>query len=253
MVVGYFLASDSRGIRTNSSATPRWGVAGTSANTDPYICFRHRRKRNRIPHPLLLAAKSNICYTIHEVIGMKKKLWLLIPAICIPYLALFTLATLFFSAETPFFGFLMESVFQNNLFLLLGPLGFFCLLVLTVSIVYVVLSVRKGWDALTLAKYAMILKLTQVPAYVVIFVLGVLLAITIFTIPFAIGLWLLDCFTLLISGLFMLAAVVNSVRQDVFESREVCWYAILQLFFCADVVATVVFYRKLKKKYKEQE
>ena len=184
---------------------------------------------------------------------MRKKIWMLIPAICIPYLALFTLATLFFSAETPFFGFLMEFVFQNNLFLLLGPLGFFCLLTLAASVVYVVMSVRKGWDALTSAKYAMILKLAQVPAYVVIFVLGILLAITIFTIPFAIGLWLLDCFTLLISGLFMLAAVINSVRQGVFKSTEVSWFVILQLFFCLDVVAAVVFYLKLKKKYKEQE
>ncbi len=31
-------------IRTHSSATPRWGVAPTSANTGGYLYFRPRRK-----------------------------------------------------------------------------------------------------------------------------------------------------------------------------------------------------------------
>lgn len=181
----------------------------------------------------------------NEVIVVKKKFWMLVPAICLPYLALIG----FF---TPFSVFLVESVFQNNLLWALAVLGILCLLTLAVSIVYFVLAVRKGWDALTMAKYAMILKLAQVPAYAVIFVLGVVLLITIFTIPISIGLWLLDCFTLLLSGIFMVAAVINSVRQGVFTPRDVQWFAVLQLFFCLDVVAAVVFYRKLKKKKGEE-
>lgn len=184
---------------------------------------------------------------------MKKKIWMLIPAACLPYLALFALVTLFFSSETPYFAFIMESVFQMNIFLLLGALLLCCLIALVVGIVYFVLAIRKGWDALALAKYAMILKLAQIPTYIAIFALGVLLLITIFTIPFSIGLWLLDCFTLFLSGLFMVAAVINAVRQGIFTSKEVRWFVILQFVFCADVVAAIVFYLKLRKRNKERK
>lgn len=177
----------------------------------------------------------------------KKKIWLIIPALSLPYLALFMLATIFFSAEMPFFAFVMETLFRSNALLLIAALTIYCMITLAVSVGYFVIGIRKGWDALALAKCAMLLKLAQVPAYVAIFVLGVLLAFTIFTIPFSIGLWLLDCVCLLISGLFMLAAAINSVRQGVFSAKGVRWFVILQLIFCADVVASVVFYLQLRK------
>lgn len=177
---------------------------------------------------------------------------MLIPPICLPYLALFALVTLFLSSDIPFFAFLMESVFQMNIFLLIGALLLCCVIALAVSVVYFVVAVRKGWDALTLAKCAMILKITQIPTYAVIFVLGVLLLISIMTIPFAIGLWWFDCFTLFLSGIFMVAAIINAVRQGIFTSKEVRWFVILQFIFCADVVAAVVFYGKLKKKKGEE-
>ena len=172
---------------------------------------------------------------------MKKKFWMLVPAMCLPYLALFA----FF---TPFTTVIVESVFQNNVLWELALFVILGLITLAVSIAYFVMAIRKGWDALTMAKYAMILKLAQIPAYIVIFVLGAALLITIFTMAISIGLWLLDCFTLFLSGLFTVAAVINSVRQGDFTPKEVQWFAVLQLFFCIDVVAAIVFYRKLKKK-----
>ena len=42
-VWGFAIVSD-RGIRTHLNATPRWGVAATSANTGGYLYFRQRRK-----------------------------------------------------------------------------------------------------------------------------------------------------------------------------------------------------------------
>lgn len=179
-----------------------------------------------------------------------KKAWSIVPAAALPYLALFALAVIFLSTTNSFFHLVMEKVFGGNALLLIAALLLCCVAVLTYSIVCFVISIRKGWNALSLAKSAMILKLIQVPAYVMIFAMGVLFAITLFTIPFAVGLLLLDCLTLFLSGLFTVAACVNAVRQGDFKSKEVLWIVILQLFFCADVVASVVFYLRSKKRKK---
>ena len=50
-ILWHYLFGDPYGIRTHSSATPQWGVAATSANTGRYLCFRQRRKCNRIRPP----------------------------------------------------------------------------------------------------------------------------------------------------------------------------------------------------------
>ena len=139
-----------------------------------------------------------------------------------------------------------------NIFFLIGALLFCCLIAFVVSVVYFAVALCKRWDALTLAKYAMILKLSQIPTYTAIFVLAVPFVVSVITIPFAIGLWWFDCFTLFLSGIFMVAAIINTVRQGMFTSREVCWFVILQFFFCADVVAAIVFYLRLKKKTEEK-
>jgi len=184
---------------------------------------------------------------------MNKKAWLAIPIAVIPYLALFALATVFFATENAFFEYIMESVFGGNALILIGALLACCVLATASAIVWLAVSVHRGWNPLLLAKTAMIVKLIQVPAYVVIFVLGVLFAVSIFTIPFSVGLFLLDCWMLLLSGLLTVAAAINAVRQGVFKSKEVIWILVLQLVFCADVVTSIVFYLRLREKLKHCE
>ena len=180
----------------------------------------------------------------------KKRIWLTIPTALLPYLGLFTLATILFSTRNPFFEFIMESVFHSNAINVVATLLFCCIITTALSILCFVTSIFKGWDALSMAKSAMIIKVIQASAYALIFVLGISLAITIFTIPFSIGLFLLDCLTLFLTGLVTTAAVVNSVRQGVFKCKEVIWVIILQLVFCADVVASMVFYFRLRERCK---
>jgi hypothetical protein len=99
-----------------------------------------------------------------------------------------------------------------------------------------------------MAKTAMIVKLTQVPAYVLIFILGVLFVITLFTIPFTLGIYLLDCLTLALTGFLTLAAVICAIRQGLCTWKECIWVVILQFIFCGDVVASILFFRMLKKR-----
>ena len=185
---------------------------------------------------------------------MNKKLFLYsVPIVLVPYLALFALAAIFFFATVPFFRWLMETIFDNNALYLIAALFLYCLLAVVLSVVFFFVSIRKNWDALSLAKFAMIVKLIQAPAYLCIFVLGCLFLVTIFTIPFTIGLFLIDCLSVFITGLFVISSVIIAIRQNIFTFKEVFWVILLQFIFCADVIASVVFYIKLKRLMNEKQ
>lgn len=177
----------------------------------------------------------------------KKNFWITVPILLLPYLALFTLAAVFLSTEIPFFRYIMESVFDSNALYLIGTFILFCIVTMVLSIICFVLSIYKKWDVLSLAKTVMIIKLVHIPAYVLIFVFGILLAITIFTIPFSIGLFLFDCLSLFLTGALMISAVINSIKQGIVKFKDILWIMILQFVFCADVVSAIIFYVKLKK------
>ena len=184
---------------------------------------------------------------------MNKKLFVIsVPIVLVPYLSLFTLATVFFSTNLPFFNYIMESVFDSNALYLIVALLCYCMLTCMLSIVCFFVSIYKNWDAISLAKTAMIMKLAQVPAYVLIFALGAVFVITIFTIPFTIGLFVIDCLSVFMTGLFAISAVIATIRNNTFTHKEVIWVILLQFVFCADVIASVVFYIKLKRANKQQ-
>lgn len=178
---------------------------------------------------------------------MNKKAFLLsIPTLLTPYIVIFSLAVIFLSTSVKFFEVIMESVFQNNALLLIAALLIYCLLTVAICIACFFISAFKFRDALSTAKTAMLIKLMQIPAYVLIFVLGVWTTIAIITIPFAIGLFLVDCLCLFLTGLSVISSVICAVRQGTLKFREVIWVIILQFVFCADVVAAIIYYKKLK-------
>ncbi len=179
---------------------------------------------------------------------MNKKLFLIsIPIVLVPYLALFALATVFFSTDLPFFNYIMESVFDSNALYLIAALFLYCILTGMLSIVCFFVSIYKKWDAISLAKTAMIMKLVQVPAYVLLFALGAVFVITIFTIPFSIGLFVIDCLSVFMTGLFVVSSVIATIKSNTFTLKEVIWVILLQFIFCADVISSIVFYIKLKR------
>ena len=184
---------------------------------------------------------------------MNKKLFAIsVPIVLVPYLALFTLATVFFSTKFPFFKYIMESVFDSNALYLIAALLLYCILTGMLSIVCFFVSIYKKWDAISLAKTAMIMKLVQVPAYLLIFVLGTACLITIFTIPFSVGLFITDCLSVFMTGLFVISSVIASIRNKTFTRKEVIWVVLLQFVFCADVISSVIFYKKLKRVNQQQ-
>ena len=177
----------------------------------------------------------------------KSQLWHLIPVAVFPYVILFSLATLFMGTRVDLFRWIMDSVFHGNMFALFGCVLLFGVLAGALNIVCFIFALQKQWDALSLAKTAMVIKLVQVPAYILIYVLGVALLITIFTIPFSIALFVLDCYTLYLTGTIAVAAWINAGREGLINRKQCIWFIILQFIFCADVFATIFFYKKLLK------
>ncbi len=177
----------------------------------------------------------------------KKSYLFMIPPLLLPYLALFVLSTIFFSTRVSFFGYIVESIFDSNGLLLIAVFTLCCVGTALLSLLCFAISIYKRWDALSLAKAVMTVKLLQIPAYLLIFALGVLFALGILTIPFSIGLFLFDCLSLFSTSITAISAAVNSVKQGIFKYDDVLLIIILQFFFCADVVSSVILYVKLKK------
>ena len=177
----------------------------------------------------------------------KKLFFIFIPIALFPYLILFTLATIFLSTDIPFFRWIMESVFDSNALFLIAALLLYFILTALLSIICFVVSIYAKWDALSLAKAAMITKLIQIPAYILIFALGFMFLITIFTYPFSFALFMLDCLSIFLTGLWVVAAIISAIRNNSFSFIEIFWVILLQFVFCADVISSVVFYNKLKR------
>ena len=179
---------------------------------------------------------------------MNKKLFVLsIPTLLSPYIAIFTLAVVFLSTKVKLFEAIMESIFQNDGLLLIATLIIYLLLTIALGIACFFISTFKFRDALSTAKTAMLIKLIQIPAYIMIFVLGVAMTIAIWTIPFTIALFWIDCLCLFLTSLPVISSIICAVRHGTMKFQEVIWVIILQFVFCADVVASIIYYKKLKK------
>jgi len=177
-----------------------------------------------------------------------KKFFLVLPALLMPYVAICALVIIFFSAKNPVANYIMESVFKSNALLLIFAMVIYVTFSIILSLICFFVSITKKWDALSLAKTAMIIKLIQIPAYIFIFILSLAMLITVFTLPFAIVLFFLNYLTLLSTGLLNISAMVVAARNSELTFKESFLTAILQFVFCADVVASILFFIKLKKK-----
>lgn len=102
---------------------------------------------------------------------------------------------------------------------------------------------RKGWGARQLARASMLVKLVQIPAYVLWFLLGA--ATFLFMGPLLA--FLVDAMTIFLSGLVGLAAVLRCRKSGILTRKQTILYAILQFLFCIDVISAIFLYRKAKE------
>ena len=165
------------------------------------------------------------------------------PIVLFPYAVIFILYCIFT-------GFLMESVFQNNVF--------FCLILLVViwieaficAISICIVSLIKKWDFVELSRANMLIKTISIPAYLAIFVIGVICMLTIFTYAISIVLMIFDVMSIILSGLIGISAVKRSYDNKAISLKEMIIYGILQFVFRADIITSILVFTKSKKKYR---
>lgn len=155
---------------------------------------------------------------------------LLIPALIYPYLVALTLIGVF-----------TDRLPGDNIFVPLMILGVLWVAGLPMTIAYSILAIRSS-GAKRAAKDAMILKLSQIPAYIVIFVFGIICTLTIFTIGIPVALIAFDTISLILSGIAMIPAAVRGYPT---LGAGAVIFGILGFVFCADVIAVVILYKKI--------
>ena len=120
-----------------------------------------------------------------------RRILLIVLAAMLPYVVLSALGIIFLSVKIPEIGMVMESVFQNNMWYLIASVLLFALSTVVFSAVCYVQITKNNLDALSVFKTATIVKLIQIPGYILILILSLLMVLTVFTITFSIGLCLL--------------------------------------------------------------
>ena len=175
---------------------------------------------------------------------MMKKFLLSLPVLLFPYSIIFALFCIWS-------GFLMETLFQNNAFLLIFALLFFFVIALGFSITTCALGLIKNWDYVELSRLNMLIKLLSIPAYIMIFIIGILCFITIFTFVVSFILIILDCMAILLSGLIGVCAIKRCYDNKAISSKEMILHSILQFIFCVDIISSIIVFIKAKKAKKQ--
>lgn len=169
-----------------------------------------------------------------------KKILLLLPTILFPYFLLFTMFCIFT-------GFLMEELFNNFFLYILIYMFFYFIFALVCNIIYISLSFKKKWDKKEVLKINMIIKIVQIPAYIAIFVLGLIFMLTLFTIGFSIFFVIYDCLAIFLTGIIGVSAIISLKGENQKITTFYFVNVFLQFIFCLDVISAIVVYASIDR------
>lgn len=154
------------------------------------------------------------------------------------------LPTLLFAADkNKIFAFIWEHFFFNNIFV---PLGFILLLgiiVYTLDILFLLMARNGRWSSQELTKSNMMVKLVQIPAYLFIFIVGLLCSVMIFTIGVSFALFILDMLSIGMTGLFASASFYALRKEQKISGKMQALYSLASFLFCVDIVIAILGYQ----------
>ncbi|HEX3017860.1 MAG TPA: hypothetical protein VHP31_08420 [Caproicibacter sp.] len=140
----------------------------------------------------------------------------------------------------------METIFHNDIFCGLLYLLIFYAAALVCSVATFIIGLVKKWNPQELLHINMVIKLIHIPAYILIFIIGLVCLLTIFTFAISIVLMILDSMTIFLSGLIGLGGIIRSYSENKLSKKAAVMHGILQFVFCADVISSIIVYRKVK-------
>lgn len=162
----------------------------------------------------------------------------------LPYLVAGMLILLFVNNE------LTEIIFQGSIFTVAIPLALLIAVTFWLTYLCVYKSLKNKWDAYTFVRTMTVIKLIHIPAYIAIFIIGTICMITVFTRAFTLLLAVFDFVLILMSGSMTFAAMLRTKDEYPSVFRKCIWALPLQFVYCADVIAVVIFYLRLKAENK---
>ena len=170
----------------------------------------------------------------------KKASFLLFLPFLFPFIILFALICIFINTT------FIEIVFQNNGLYLILSIIIIYIIALFSSIIFCIINVFKKINSQELLHINMIIKLIQIPAYILIFIFGLLCLLTIFTIGISIVLMIFDGMAIFLTGVIGLAGIIRGLIENKITKKTAVIYAILQFIFCIDIIASIKIYKKIK-------
>lgn len=111
-------------------------------------------------------------------------------------------------------------------------------------------SHAKSADSMQLLQAALLVKCVHIPAYVIIFIYGLLLGMMFFmTFPLILLLVLFDGVFLLLSNMISWYAIGRALGEQRYQMTAPLVIALIcQFFFCADIISLLVVYLMMKSK-----
>lgn len=176
---------------------------------------------------------------------MKNKNWLHIPILAYPYFVIMSLLFLFKGSSLGAVYQVVFTFFANNIFLYFGFVIFVGLICFILHVIYVICFLRKQ-DPFYVAKKALKAKLILIPAYIINFILSVLMIIAIWVIPFVLLFVFIDVAYLIITGIMTCMAIVKSSKITGQKFPEYKFSFISQFFFVLDLVGSIILVKKLR-------
>ena len=170
---------------------------------------------------------------------MKKYIFAL-PIFILPYIVLGAI-------YCTYTGFLMDSVFHSHGLILLFWVNIIYFIGFIYSVIYAFTGLFKKDKSLEMIKMNMIIKLVHIPAYIIIFLLGLLLLITIFTMAASFYFIFVDGLTIFCSGLIGFVAILKGTKENKVDKQKFIKYSILQFVYCFDIFYAVHVFRQSKK------
>lgn len=164
------------------------------------------------------------------------------------YLILGMLAMIF-GSNTPTGMYLMKNLFFDDVYIMILAFIIFGAVWLAMNIVFLTLVVvgKLKYEASVMARTHMIVKLVQIPAYIGIFIMGLLCLLTFFTFAFSIALFLFDAFSIILTGLFAIACFSCMKNEGMITDGIQLVMSVFSFVFCADTIISVIAYINTKK------
>ncbi len=181
----------------------------------------------------------------------------LIPLMIYPYLAILTGILLYASLgkespkwiesilSIPFIFSIIKFLFENIIWCFL----FFHLFLFALAILCAVLAVKSKNTPYQIAKMNLLLKATQIPAYIIYFALGVFsVFLSVWGIGILLAIILIDLLTIILTGINSIGCTIRLKKDTVISKRMAIILGICSFLYCVDIVVAII-YVVLSKKH----